>query len=51
MGKGLAAALIMAMARALLHDAIAPGKRASDVMAEVNDGLTRDLKASGCRTS
>ena len=27
MGKGLAAALIMAMARSLLHDAIAPGKR------------------------
>jgi serine phosphatase RsbU (regulator of sigma subunit) len=44
MGKGLAAALIMAMARSLLHDAIAPGKRASEVMAEVNDGLTRDLE-------
>ena len=44
MGKGLAAALIMAMARVLLHDAIAPGKRASEVMAEVNDGLTRDLE-------
>jgi len=44
MGKGLAAALIMAMARSLLHDAIAPGKQASDVMAEVNDGLTRDLE-------
>jgi sigma-B regulation protein RsbU (phosphoserine phosphatase) len=44
MGKGLAAALIMAMARSLLHDAIAPGKRAGDVMAEVNDGLTRDLE-------
>ena len=44
MGKGLAAALIMAMARSLLHDAIAPGKRPSDVMAEVNDGLTRDLE-------
>ena len=27
MGKGLAAALIMAMARSLLHDAIAPGKQ------------------------
>jgi serine phosphatase RsbU (regulator of sigma subunit) len=44
MGKGLAAALIMAMARSLLHSAIAPGKRASEVMAEVNDGLTRDLE-------
>jgi len=44
MGKGLAAALIMAMARSLLHDAIAPGKRPCEVMAEVNDGLTRDLE-------
>ncbi len=44
MGKGLAAALIMAMARSLLHDAIGPGKRPGDVMAEVNDGLTRDLE-------
>lgn len=44
MGKGLAAALIMAMARSLLHDAIAPGKTAGEVMAEVNDGLARDLE-------
>ena len=44
MGKGLAAALIMAMARSLLHDAVAPGKRPSEVMAEVNDGLARDLE-------
>jgi serine phosphatase RsbU (regulator of sigma subunit) len=44
MGKGLAAALIMAMARSLLHNAIAPGKQPGDVMAEVNDGLTRDLE-------
>jgi serine phosphatase RsbU (regulator of sigma subunit)/hydrogenase/urease accessory protein HupE len=44
MGKGLAAALIMAMARSLLHDAIGPGKQPGDVMAEVNDGLTRDLE-------
>ena len=44
MGKGLAAALIMAMARSLLHDAIAPGKQPGDIMAEVNDGLTRDLE-------
>ncbi len=44
MGKGLAAALIMAMARSLLHSAIAPGKQPGDIMAEVNDGLTRDLE-------
>ena len=44
MGKGLAAALIMAMARSLLHDAIAPGKRPGEVLAEVNDGLARDLE-------
>ena len=44
MGKGLAAALIMAMARSLLHDAIAPGKQPGQVLAEVNDGLTRDLE-------
>ena len=44
MGKGLAAALIMAMARSLLNDAIAPGKTAGAVMAEVNDGLARDLE-------
>ena len=44
MGKGLAAALIMAMARSLLHSAVAPGKRPGDVLAEVNDGLARDLE-------
>jgi serine phosphatase RsbU (regulator of sigma subunit) len=44
MGKGLAAALIMAMARSLLHDAVTPGKRPSEVLREVNDGLTRDLE-------
>jgi len=44
MGKGLAAALIMAMARSLLHDAIAPGKNPGEIMAAVNDGLTRDLE-------
>ena len=44
MGKGLAAALIMAMARSLLHDAIAPGKGPGQVLAEVNDGLARDLE-------
>jgi Stage II sporulation protein E (SpoIIE) len=44
MGKGLAAALIMAMARSLLHTAVAPGKGPGDVLAEVNDGLARDLE-------
>ena len=44
MGKGLPASLIMAMARSLLHDAIGPGKSPGDVLAEVNDGLTRDLE-------
>jgi serine phosphatase RsbU (regulator of sigma subunit) len=44
MGKGLAAALIMAMARSLLHDAVAPGKGPGQVLAEVNDGLARDLE-------
>lgn len=44
MGKGLAAALIMAMARSLLHNAVAPGKGPGDVLAEVNDGLARDLE-------
>jgi serine phosphatase RsbU (regulator of sigma subunit) len=44
MGKGLAAALIMAMARSLLHNAIGPGKGPGQVLAEVNDGLARDLE-------
>ncbi len=44
MGKGLAAALIMAMARSLLHTAIAPGKGPGQILAEVNDGLARDLE-------
>jgi len=44
MGKGLPASLIMAMARSLLHDAVAPGKDPGDILAEVNDGLTRDLE-------
>jgi serine phosphatase RsbU (regulator of sigma subunit) len=43
MGKGLAAALIMAMARSLLHNAVDNGKGAGEILAEVNDGLTRDL--------
>ena len=44
MGKGLAAALIMAMARSLLHDAVTPGKQPAEVLREVNDGLARDLE-------
>jgi sigma-B regulation protein RsbU (phosphoserine phosphatase) len=44
MGKGLAAALIMAMARSLLHNAVGSGKGAGEILAEVNDGLTRDLE-------
>jgi len=44
MGKGLSAALIMAMARSLLHDAFAPGKQPAEVLREVNDGLARDLE-------
>ena len=44
MGKGLAAALIMAMARSLLHNAVGPGKRPGQILAEVNDGLARDLE-------
>ena len=44
MGKGLAAALIMAMARSLLHSAAGRGKGAGEILAEVNDALTRDLE-------
>jgi serine phosphatase RsbU (regulator of sigma subunit) len=44
MGKGLAAALIMAMARSLLHNAVAAGKGPGAILAEVDDGLTRDLE-------
>jgi serine phosphatase RsbU (regulator of sigma subunit) len=44
MGKGLAAALIMAMARSVLHSAIGPGKSPGAVLAEVNDALARDLE-------
>ena len=44
MGKGLAAALIMAMARSLLHDAVAPGRSPGDVLHDVNESLARDLE-------
>ncbi len=44
MGKGLAAALIMAMARSLLHNAVEAGRGPGSILAEVNDGLTRDLE-------
>ena len=43
MGKGLAAALIMAMARSQLHNAVGSCMRPGEILAEVNDGLTRDL--------
>jgi len=45
MGKGLAAALIMAMARSVLHDAARPGGGPSEVLASVNDALARDLES------
>ncbi|HSL95475.1 MAG TPA: PP2C family protein-serine/threonine phosphatase [Thermoleophilia bacterium] len=43
MGKGLAAALIMAMARSLLHETVAPGRSPGDVLHDVNESLARDL--------
>jgi sigma-B regulation protein RsbU (phosphoserine phosphatase) len=43
MGKGLAAALIMTMARSLILSAARDGHRPSEVLCEVNDALTRDL--------
>jgi len=45
MGRGLAAALIMAMARSLIHSAAAAGAPPAAVLAEVNDALTRDLES------
>jgi serine phosphatase RsbU (regulator of sigma subunit) len=44
MGKGLAAALIMTMARSVLHRAAEDGAPPTAVLAEVNDALTRDLE-------
>jgi len=44
MGKGLAAALIMGMARSLLHDAVAPGRSPGEVLRDVNESLARDLE-------
>ena len=43
MGKGLAAALIMTMARSHILSAARDGHRPSEVLCEVNDALTRDL--------
>ncbi len=43
MGKGLAAALIMTMARSLILSAARDGHRPGEVLSEVNDALTRDL--------
>jgi serine phosphatase RsbU (regulator of sigma subunit) len=44
MGKGLAAALIMAMARSVVHDAASSGGEPSQVLRHVNDSLARDLE-------
>ncbi len=44
MGKGLAAALIMAMARSVVHDAASSGGEPSQVLSRVNDSLARDLE-------
>ena len=44
MGKGLSAALIMAMTRSLLHDAAARHRAPGAMLAAVNDGLARDLQ-------
>jgi len=44
MGKGLAAALIMAMARSVVHDAASTGGGPSEVLRQVNDALARDLE-------
>ena len=51
MGKGLAAALIMAMARSLLHDAIAPGKRPVTCWRRSTTGSRATSRASVCPTS
>lgn len=45
MGKGLAAALIMAMARSLLHSAVEAGEGPAGVLSRVNDELARDLES------
>jgi serine phosphatase RsbU (regulator of sigma subunit) len=44
MGKGLGAALLMAMARSVLHDAAETGGTPADVLCQVNDALARDLE-------
>jgi len=44
MGKGLSAALIMAMSRSLLHSAATPDHTPEQVLEEVNDALARDLQ-------
>jgi sigma-B regulation protein RsbU (phosphoserine phosphatase) len=44
MGKGLAAALIMAMARSLLQSASIAGGGPGEILSRVNDGLVRDLE-------
>lgn len=44
MGKGLGAALLMAMARSVLHDAAETGGEPAEVLGQVNDALARDLE-------
>jgi serine phosphatase RsbU (regulator of sigma subunit) len=44
MGKGLAAALIMAMSRSLIHSAATGDHGPGAVLSELNDGLARDLE-------
>jgi len=44
MGKGLGAALLMAMGRSVLHDAAETAGDPADVLAQVNDALARDLE-------
>jgi sigma-B regulation protein RsbU (phosphoserine phosphatase) len=44
MGKGLGAALLMAMARSVLHDAAETGGDPPEVLRQVNDALARDLE-------
>jgi serine phosphatase RsbU (regulator of sigma subunit) len=44
MGKGLGAALLMAMARSVLHDAAETGGDPANVLCQVNDALARDLE-------
>ena len=44
MGKGLGAALLMAMGRSVLHDAAEAADDPAQVLGQVNDALARDLE-------